>query len=94
MPQYRGTTTLIFLPDHGRGEAPVEWRSHGQKVPDSKYIWMAFLGPDTAALGERKKDAGPVTQNQVAATIAALLGEDYRVAVPKAGAPVADVLPR
>jgi hypothetical protein len=92
MPQYRGTTTLIFLPDHGRGEAPVEWKSHGEKIPDSKYIWMAFLGPDTPALGERA-NIPPVTQNQVAATLAALLGEDYAAAVPNAGKPVSDVLP-
>ncbi len=92
MQQYRGKTSLIFLPDHGRGEAPVEWKSHGQKIPNSKYIWMAFLGPDTPALGERKQIA-PVRQNQVAATIAALLGEDYPAAVPKAGKPIAQLTP-
>ena len=91
--KYRGNTTVVFLPDHGRGEAPVEWKSHGQKIPDSKYIWMAFLGPDTAPLGERTKTA-PVTQSQIAATVAALLGEDYTAAVPKAGKPITDVLPR
>ena len=91
MPEYKGHTTLIFSPDHGRGDAPVEWKDHGQKVPDSKYIWMAFLGPDTPALGERSKIEA-VTQSQIAATLAALLGEDYRAEVPKAGAPIADVL--
>lgn len=93
MPQYRGTTTLIFLADHGRGEGPVEWKSHGEKIPDSKYIWMAMLGPDTASQGERA-NVPAVTQSQVAATLAALLGEDYAAAVPNAGKPVADVLPR
>ncbi|NUM99982.1 MAG: alkaline phosphatase family protein [Bryobacteraceae bacterium] len=92
MPEYRGTTTLIFAPDHGRGEAPVEWKSHGQKIPDSKYIWMAFLGPDTRAMGERAK-VGKVKQNQIAATLAALLGEDYRAEVKKAGQAITDVLP-
>lgn len=92
MPAYRGHTTLIFSPDHGRGDAPVEWRSHGQKVPDSKYIWMAFLGPDTKPLGERT-NVEPVTQNQIAATLAAFLGEDYAAAVPKAGKPIRSVLP-
>ncbi len=91
MPQYRGKTTLIFSTDHGRGEAPLEWKSHGVKIPDSKYIWMAFLGPDTQPLGERSKIA-PVTQSQIAATLAALLGEDYAGAVANAGKPLIDVL--
>jgi len=91
MPEYRDRTTLVFTPDHGRGLAPAEWKSHGQKVPDSKYIWMAFMGPDTAALGERK-NVPAVTQSQVAATIAGLLGEDYAGAVARAGKPISDVL--
>ncbi len=93
MPEYRGKTTLIFSPDHGRGEAPVEWKGHGGKIPDSKYIWMAFLGPDTRALGERSKTA-PVMQSQIAATLAAFLGEDYAADVPKAGQAIRDVLPQ
>jgi hypothetical protein len=92
MPEYRDKTTLIFSPDHGRGNAPDEWKSHGEKIPASKYIWMAFLGPDTKPLGERSH-IPPVTQNQIAATIAALLGEDYIAAVPQAGKPISDVLP-
>jgi hypothetical protein len=52
---------------------------------------MAFLGPDTPALGEREM-AGPITESQVAATVAALLGEDYDAAVPRAGTPIRDVL--
>ena len=87
MKEYRGNTTLIFTPDHGRGEGP-EWKSHGEKVPGSKYIWMAFLGPDTAAAGERRNVAA-VTQSQVAATLAALLGESF-----PAGSPITAVLPR
>ena len=91
MEEYRGKTALIFSTDHGRGEAPVEWKDHGEKIPGSKYIWMAFLGPDTRALGERSKIAA-VTQNQIAATLAALLGENYNAAVRKAGQPIRDVL--
>jgi hypothetical protein len=92
IPEYRGNTTLIFSPDHGRGDGP-EWKNHGEKVPDSKYMWMAFLGPDTAALGERKH-VPAVTQDQIAATLAAFLGENYAAEVPRAGKPIADVLPR
>lgn len=90
MREYRGVTTLIFSTDHGRGDGPA-WTSHGQKNPESKYIWMAFLGPDTKALGERKNVA-PVKQNQIAATLAALLGEDYHAAVPASGAVIGDVI--
>jgi hypothetical protein len=90
MPEYSGKTTLIVLPDHGRGVG-AEWTTHGQKVPASRETWMAFLGPDTAARGERKQ-AGAVTESQVAATLAALLGEDYRAAAPKAGAAIGDVV--
>jgi hypothetical protein len=92
MREYRGVTTLVFSPDHGRGES-ADWRNHGQKIPDSKDIWMAFLGPDTAPLGERSKIAA-VTQSQLAGTIAALLGEDYHSVMPDAGAPIVEVLPR
>ena len=91
MPEYRGSTTLIFSPDHGRGEGATEWKNHGEKVPDSKYIWMGFLGPDTPGLGERTH-VPAVTQDQIAATLAGFLGEDYRAEVPRAGKPIADVL--
>jgi hypothetical protein len=90
MPEYRGKTTLIVLPDHGRGMG-VKWTDHGQKVPASMQTWMAFLGPDTPPLGERKQ-ALPVTESQIAATLAALLGEDYRATFPKAGVPIGDVI--
>lgn len=91
LPEYRGKTTLIFLPDHGRGDAPEGWKHHGGKMKGSENIWMAFLGPDTPSLGERTNIA-PVTQNQIAATLAALLGEDYLKDVPQAGKPVAEAI--
>ena len=58
MPEYRGNTTLIFLPDHGRGRGPEDWTSHGQKIPESKYIFMGFMGPETPALGNRSNVRG------------------------------------
>jgi len=90
MPEYQGKTTLIVLPDHGRGVG-AEWTSHGQKIPASKETWMAYLGPDTAAKGERQQ-VDPVTESQVAATLAALLGEDYHAAVPQAATAIREVL--
>ena len=77
--------------DHGRGDPPQGWRSHGEKVEGSEAIWLAVLGPDTPALGERS-ETGTVTQAQVAATLAALLGEDYNAEAPRAAPPIADVV--
>ncbi|MFZ5927382.1 MAG: alkaline phosphatase family protein [Acidobacteriota bacterium] len=93
MPEYRGSATLILATDHGRGSGKKRWRSHGRRVPESQYVWMAFLGPDTRPLGVRES-TGSVTQAQLAATIAAFLGEDFRSAVPAAAAPIQDVLPQ
>ncbi|MCS6859599.1 MAG: sulfatase-like hydrolase/transferase [Abditibacteriales bacterium] len=90
MPEYRGTTSLVLTTDHGRGGAPTEWKGHGANVKGAENIWIAVLGPDTPALGERTNVA-TVTQSQVAATVAALLGEDYCAAVPQAGKPIAGI---
>ena len=90
MKEYRGKTALVFTPDHGRGEGP-QWKSHGEKVPDSKNIWLSFMGPEIKPLGERKNVPG-VTQSQIAATLAALLGEDYAAATPRAGKAIPDVV--
>ena len=91
MPQYRGTTTFIITTDHGRGSGPDAWRDHGQDVDGAEHIWMAVLGPDTPALGERSA-GGAVTQSQVAATVAALLGHDWNARNPKAGRPVREAI--
>jgi hypothetical protein len=93
MPQYKDRTSLIITTDHGRGDPPVDWKSHSATIAGSETWWVAVMGPDTAALGERK-DVPAVTQSQVAATAAALLGYDYGAAVPKAGPKIADVLPK
>jgi hypothetical protein len=91
MPEYRDSTTFIITTDHGRGSGSREWRDHGEKIQGAEDIWLAVLGPDTPPLGERT-NVGRVTQSQIAATIAALLGEDYLKAMPAAGAPLRDVV--
>jgi hypothetical protein len=91
MPQYRGNTTFIITTDHGRGSGLTEWKEHGVEEKGSENIWIAVLGPDTAPLGERTHIA-PVTQAQIAATVAAFVGKDYHHAVPKAALPMPDVL--
>jgi hypothetical protein len=90
MPQYRGQTTFIITTDHGRGSGLVEWKEHGVDEKGSENIWIAIMGPDTAALGERENVA-PVTQAQIAATLAEFIGKDYRAAVTNAAPAIAGV---
>ena len=88
IPQYRDNTTFIITTDHGRGSGPEEWKEHGNEQKGSENVWIAVIGPDTPALGERH-DVPRVTQSQIAATIAAAVGKNYSKPRPDA----ADVLP-
>jgi len=76
MPDYAGKTTFIITTDHGRGSGLKAWRNHGAKVDGAEYIWVAVLGPDTPGLGVRRNLPG-LTQSQIAATVAAAVGEDW-----------------
>jgi hypothetical protein len=91
IPEYKDCTTLIVSTDHGRGSGPVEWKDHGVEEKGSQNIWIGVLGPDTAPLGERH-DIATVTQSQIAATIAALVGEDFRAFKPAAAPSLLEVL--
>jgi hypothetical protein len=87
--KYAGKTSIILTTDHGRGDTRDGWKSHGSDLPGSEQIWIAVMGPDTSPMGLRRGEN--VTQGQVAATVAALLGFDYtaadsRIAPPLAGA--------
>lgn len=86
LPEYKDKTALLVTTDHGRGSTRVDWTDHGAKVPGAEFIWIAAMGPNVPALGVREKVA--VTQAQVAATIALLVGEDFRTASSKAAAPL------
>ena len=89
MPEYAGATALVLATDHGRGATQADWTSHGRKVPAAEATWSAVMGPGTPALGVR--ESVTVTTAQVAATIAAILGEDFRAGVPAAAAPLPGV---
>jgi predicted AlkP superfamily pyrophosphatase or phosphodiesterase len=75
-PQYKNKTTFIFTVDHGRGVTTESWKHHGEKYPEASQIWIGILGPDTEPLGELK-NTSQVYQNQIAQTIASLLGLDF-----------------
>jgi hypothetical protein len=86
-PEYRDRVTFIITCDHGRGSGLKLWRDHDKNIAGAENIWIAVMGPDTPATGEMT-NVPRVTQSQIAATIAALLGQDYRAAVPQAAAPL------
>jgi hypothetical protein len=89
MPQYRDKTTFIITTDHGRGSGDREWKNHGEKVEGAENIWIAVIGPDTPALGERTNVAS-VRQSQIAATIASLVGmtNPFRALSPNIALPL------
>lgn len=81
MPEYKNKTTLIIACDHGRGDAIKEqWTSHGEKIADAGQIWIAAMGPDTKPTGEATSEL--LYQRQIATTLAALLGFDFKPAHP------------
>ena len=84
--QYKGKTTLLITSDHGRGNDAESWKSHGQKIVGADQIWFAVLGPDSAPMGEVKGES-QYYQNQLASTLAALLGLQYK------GEQIGDVVP-
>jgi len=86
LPELRDNTTLVVTTDHGRGPGPVAWKNHGAEIADSAYMWMAILGPDTPALGERS-NTPLALQAQVAATVAAAVGRDFNAFSPRSAPP-------
>jgi len=90
-PGYKDQTTLIISTDHGRGSGLTEWHDHGVDQKGSDSIWIAVIGPDTKPLGERH-DVPLATQSQIAATIAALVGENFQLFNPKAAPALREVL--
>jgi type II secretory pathway predicted ATPase ExeA len=63
------------------------------RISDAELACCSRLRRSTwRALGERAH-IPPVTQSQIAATLAALLGEDYNADEPKAGKPIREALP-
>ena len=91
MPEYKDQTTFLITTDHGRGDGPEFWKHHDWNVDGAENIWIAAIGPDTPALGERR-NAPAVTQSRIAATVAALLGKDWQSQNPAAGPPIPEIL--
>ena len=89
LPKYKGKTALVITVDHGRGDNQATWINHGTKAKTSEFGWAAVMGPDTPALGVREKTV--TTQSQIAATVAALVGEDFTKVDERVAKPLGDV---
>jgi arylsulfatase A-like enzyme len=76
-PGYKDNTTFIITTDHGRGSKSSRWPSHGEFIKGSSQTWLAIIGPQIQPLGEIKEE-GQLYQQQVAQTIAHLLGEEFK----------------
>jgi hypothetical protein len=90
LPAYANQTALLVTTDHGRGDTRADWTDHGRKVPAAEATWMAVMGAGVPAMGVR--DSVTVTAAQLAATAAALVGENFRAAVPAAAEPLPGVI--
>jgi Metalloenzyme superfamily len=75
-PVYKNNTTFIITTDHGRGKTGGSWNTHGFTTKGSGETWLAIIGSGIHALGEVKEEQQTYA-NQLAATIASLLGETF-----------------
>ena len=90
MPEYAGQTALVVATDHGRGATEKDWTDHGRKVPAAERVWLAVMGPGTEPLGVRT--SAPATLSQLAATVAALVGEDFTTSLADVAPPLPGVI--
>jgi hypothetical protein len=86
-PEYRDNTVLLITVDHGRGHTTKDWSDHGHDVVRANETWLAAVGPDWPRRGEWSSAPDAFT-NQIAATLAKALGEDFLADVPAAGKPI------
>jgi hypothetical protein len=79
-PFYKDQTVLFLTTDHGRGEGD-KWKNHSSKIPEADQIWFAVMGAGIKTLGETQNNQ--IYQNQLALTIAAILGVNFITPYPK-----------
>jgi hypothetical protein len=85
-PAFRGRTAVMLVTDFGRGTT-ADWGS--KDTEGAQYVWAAVAAPTWPARGVWKAGHPPASQSQVAATVASLVGKDWKAASPSAGAPLA-----
>ncbi len=78
-PFYKNNTTFFITTDHGRGNKNSSWPGHHLFIKGSGEIWLGMIGAGIAEKGEIKTK-GQIYQDQIAQTIAGLLGEKFETA--------------
>jgi hypothetical protein len=84
-PFYKNNTSFIITTDHGRGKKPNSWVRHDMFTSGSKNTWLMTLGSAFTPQGEIKNDQ-EIFNEQLAQTIAQLLGYNFITAHPVADA--------
>lgn len=82
---YRNNSIFVITTDHGRGNKPGTWHSHGMVRGGSSETWMALMGPGIEPMGEIQEPA-QFYQKQIAATIASLIQQKFTANHPVASA--------
>jgi len=72
---YKGKTTYLLTCDHGRGYL-FSFPSHGSGILGAQNTWFMAFGNGVEKLGETSNN-GPFYNQQIAATIADVLGIDF-----------------
>ena len=75
LPHYKDNTALVLTCDHGRGGSPRDWVNHNAETDGAEFIWIGVMGAGVPALGVR--EGVEVTQSQIAATLAQLVGQEF-----------------
>jgi bisphosphoglycerate-independent phosphoglycerate mutase (AlkP superfamily) len=86
-PFYKNNTSFIITTDHGRGQKTKTWVRHDMLTAGSSNTWLMTLGTAFEPCGEIKT-AQEIFNEQLAQTIARLLGYNFTAAHP-----IADAIP-
>lgn len=86
-PFYKDQTTVIVTCDHGRGDKDINaWRDHGPYTEHSHQTWLMAFGKGIPAKGVLT--SGTYYNNQIAPTIADLLGIKFSPNHEEVGKPI------
>lgn len=86
LPAYKDRTAFLVATDHGRGDGREGWKNHSNSLPGSERIWVVAFGAGIQRSGVDQ--GGEYQQAQVAATVAAVLGQDFTPASEKIAPPL------